>query len=225
MKPFSVLLLAAASALLVNASCSSSDKSSNNADAGPAGGPVPGAADDHCTGTPTVVDPAACTGTSTDTAAGGAADGDTSGSSSAGAADCTQTRDAEYGATLSNSEGDDDDCKYHASWTSTPIRLNEDVTFTLTTTNKTTMMPLTPLGDGDIPLSRVDVYVPCDPNHLGPTQNFKPQIAQTMPGQFTVGPIKFDESGLWVVRFHLYEECNDTDTSPHGHIAFFVNVP
>lgn len=223
MKPFSILLLAAASGLLFSASCSSSDKSGSNADTGPAGGPVPGAADDHCTGTPTVVDPAACMGTSTDTGAGGAADGDTGGSS-AGAADCTQTRDVEYGPTLPNSEGDDDDCKYHASWTSTPIRVNEDVTFTLTASNKTTMLPLAPLSDGDIPLSRVDVYEPCT-GHFGPAQDFKPNIAQTMPGQFTIGPIKFDASGLWVVRFHLYEECNDTDTSPHGHIAFFVNVP
>ena len=34
-----------------------------------------------------------------------------------------------------NAEGDDDDCKYHIIWTSTPVRENASVTFTVTLTN------------------------------------------------------------------------------------------
>jgi hypothetical protein len=167
-------------------------------------------------------DPAACTA---DTSEGGAAD---TGDDSAGGApsDCNQTHDAEYGDTLYNSDGNDDDCKYHASWTSTPIHLNEPVTFTLTTSLiDDPSTPLAPLADGITPLQRLDVYEPCNATRLGPAQNLKPTIKQTAPGVFTAGPILFDQAGTWVVRFHLYEQCLDTDTSPHGHIAFFVNVP
>jgi len=228
MKPLRILALAVASGLLLNVSCSSSDDSSGNtsADAGPPGGPVSGAEDHHCDGIPTVVvDPTTCSG---DTSAGGAADaagGDSSSNNSGGAADCNQTHDADYGDTLFNDSGDDDDCKYQASWLSTPIYLNEPVTFTLTATNKQTTQPLVPLEDGDIPLTRLDVYQPCDPNRRGPTQNSMAKITPIADGKFSVGPIKFDQPGRWVVRFHLYEQCVDGDTSPHGHIAFFVNVP
>jgi hypothetical protein len=226
MKPFRILLLAAASGLLFNASCSSSSGSTpSNADAGPPGGPVQGATDSHCAGQPVgVADPAACM-TQVESGAGGAAD-DTTASSAAGAADCDQTHDALYGDTLYNSEGDDDDCKYHASFTVTPIRENEDVTFTVSATNKTTGDPLTPLSDGDLPLARVEVYQPCNALRLAPAQDYKAKLAQgSMPGTFTAGPFTFDRPGRWVVRFHFYEECIDQDTSPHGHIAFFLDVP
>jgi hypothetical protein len=224
MKPVTLLVLALASSLGPSLSCSSSTDNStgSNADAGPAGGPVSGALDAHCAAAATV-DPATCNG---DTSAGGAPDVGSAGASNAGGApDCNQTHDTIYGDTLYNSEGDDDDCKYHASWTSTPIRLNENVTFTLSAANKETSAPLDALADGKVPLTRLDVYEPCVPNRRGPTQNFNPQIAKTAPGVFTVGPIKFDQPGRWVVRFHLYEQCVDSDTSPHGHIAFFVDVP
>ena len=225
MKPVRILLLATATALFVNAGCSSSDDSSASPATGPVGGPVASFTDAHCDGQPVgTIDPAACKTPTPDTGAGGAAADGTAGAA-AGAANCDQTHDAEYGDTLSNSEGDDDDCKYHAAWTSTPIRLNENVTFTLSATNKETSAPLEPLADGVLPLTRLDVYEPCDPNRRGPAQNFSPKIATTAPGVFTVGPIKFDQPGRWVVRFHLYEQCVDGDTSPHGHIAFFVDVP
>ena len=48
---------------------------------------------------------------------------------------------------------------------------------------------------------------------------------------YKVGPIRFDAAGnapghYWTVRFHLYEECNDSpEDSPHGHAAFYVSVP
>ena len=50
-----------------------------------------------------------------------------------------------------------------------------------------------------------------------------PEIA---PGVYKVGPIVFDAPGIWTERFHLFEECSDDpDDSPHGHAAFFINVP
>lgn len=226
MKPLRVALLGVAIPLLFSFGCSSSDDSSSGNATGPAGGPVSGAADSHCGSTVVTVDPSTCNG---DMGEGGAADegdGDSAGGESAGgAADCNQTHDAEYGDTLYGSEGDDDDCKYHAAWTSTPIRLNQDVTLTLTASDLATQMPLAALADGKIPLTRLDVYEPCSPNRRGPDQNFNLTIKQTSPGMFTAGPVKFDQSGRWVVRFHLYEECVDGDVSPHGHIAFFVDVP
>ena len=225
MKPIRIALLGAALPLLFNFGCSSSDDSSS-ANTGPAGGPVSGAVDSHCGSTVVTVDPSTCSG---DTGEGGAADvGDgasAGGASAGGATDCNQTHDAEYGDTLYGSEGDDDDCKYHAAWTSTPIRLNEDVTLTLTTSDLATQMPLVALADGKTPLTRLDVYEPCNPDRRGPSQNYTPTITQTSPGIFSAGPVKFDQSGRWVVRFHLYEQCVDGDVSPHGHIAFFVDVP
>ena len=44
-------------------------------------------------------------------------------------------------------------------------------------------------------------------------------------GTYRVGPVLFDKKGKWDVRFHLNECCNDGPTSPHGHAAFWVNVP
>jgi hypothetical protein len=31
--------------------------------------------------------------------------------------------------------------------------------------------------------------------------------------------------GKWSVRFHIREDCLDGADSPHGHGAFFINVP
>ncbi len=226
MKPVRIALLSAAIPLLFGLGCSSSDDSTDTS-TGPVGGPVSGAADSHCGSTVVTVDPSTCNGNASEGGAADDGDGESAGGASAGAggADCNQTHDAEYGDTLYGSDGDDDDCKYHAAWTSTPIRVNENVTFTLTTSDLATQMPLAALSDGKIPLTRLDVYEPCQPNRRGPDQNNDPTITQTAPGVFTAGPIKFDQSGRWVVRFHLYEQCVDGDVSPHGHIAFFIDVP
>jgi hypothetical protein len=220
MKIRHLYLLAAVSGLLITASCGSD--SSPSVDTSAVGGPVAGPVDDHCGGKTVAVDPAACN-TPEEEGEGGAS-GDEAGSGEGGS-DCNATHDAEYGDTLPNSEGDDDDCKYHASWTSTPIRLNEDVTVTVTTKNLTTMAGLEALDDGALPLTRVEVYQPCDPTRRGPAQNSKAQFSETEPGVYTAGPLRFDQPGRWVVRFHFYEQCLDGEGSPHGHIAFFVDVP
>jgi hypothetical protein len=223
MKLAKLLLLAAGSGLLLSASCSS-DKPTDPA-TGPAGGLVPGEKDTHCEmQTPVVVDPAACTTPPADTSAGGAP-ADEGSTSQAGASDCNAEHDAAYGETLYNDSGDDDDCKYAASWTSTPIRLNEDVTFTVMATDLTTGKPLEALDDGVLALSRIEVYQPCQPTRRAPAQDYSPKFAEIAPGEYTGGPLRFDQSGRWVVRFHFYEQCLDSDTSPHGHIAFFIDVP
>ena len=136
--------------------------------------------------------------------------------------------DADYGDTLFNASGKDDDCKYQVSWTSTPIRKGQNVTLTVTTSNSMTGKPLERIPSqrvGATALSRVEPYIPCDPTHLPPSADLSAPITETKPGVFEVGPVVFDKSGRWAVRFHFYEECLDSETSPHGHAAFFVDVP
>ena len=81
------------------------------------------------------------------------------------------------------------------------------------------MMPATCAG------IRPDVSFPADLTVLAspPPRNPSPEIA---PGVYKVGPIQFSRAGIWQVRFHLFEECSDDpDDSPHGHAAFFIQVP
>jgi hypothetical protein len=223
MKPARALLLAAAAGLLFNASCSSDTPSDTGT--GKAGGLVMGDTDTHCDGqTPVMVDPATCT---TPEAAGGegGAPADPGSTSQAGASDCNAEHDAQYGETLYDDSGDDDDCKYTASWASTPIRLNQDVTFTVMAKDLTSNKPLEALDDGQLALSRIEVYQPCKPTRRAPAQDYSAKFVESAPGEYTGGPIRFDQSGRWVARFHFYEQCSDSDRSPHGHIAFFVDVP
>lgn len=119
----------------------------------------------------------------------------------------------------SGSEGDDDDCKYHAVFTNTCISLNKDVTFTLTLTKKSDETPATG-GNPDV----LEVYLASNETHISPSNNFT--APETSPGVYTIGPVQFDMPGLWVVRFHYFHECSDIpEDSPHGHVAFYVNVP
>jgi hypothetical protein len=157
-------------------------------------------------------------------AAEGGAPGQDSTASQAGS-DCNAEHDAAYGDTLYNDSGDDDDCKYAASWSSTPIRLNQDVTFTVKAQDLTTNAPIAALDDGVLPLSRVEVYQPCKPTRRAPAQDYMAKFKMIAPGEFSGGPLRFDQSGRWVVRFHFYEQCLDSESSPHGHIAFFIDVP
>jgi hypothetical protein len=114
-----------------------------------------------------------------------------------------------------NADGDDDDCKYHVSWTSTPVRENTNVTFNVTLTKLADMTPATGAS------LRAEVYL----NDTHPAQP-PPVAKESSGGQYSLGPIKFDAPGDWTVRFHFFEDCNDTQPdSPHGHAAFFVRVP
>src|SRR5271165_55833 len=49
----------------------------------------------------------------------------------------------DYGATMYNSEGNDDDCKYHVAFTVTPVQKNINVTFTVTATTLVDGLPAT----------------------------------------------------------------------------------
>jgi hypothetical protein len=169
---------------------------------GPEGGPVTGALDMHCRdadgGVTAVVVGACMPGGETD--AGEPPDG--------GAV-------SEYGATLFNAEGDDDECKYHVKWTATPIRQNTNVTFTVTLTKLADMTAATEAG------MHAEVFL----NDTHPAQP-PPEATESGGGTYKLGPVRFDAPGDWTVRFHFYEDCNDVpENSPHGHAAFFVRVP
>jgi len=203
------------------AACSTSS-SNGTPDAGPAGGPVAGAQDAHC---------AADGGISQSVSAASCHPGDAgappddAGDSGGGAADAGGG--IEYGDTEFNSEGDDDDCKYHVKWTATSIRQATDVTFTVTVTAKdaasSPMRPLPGEGSGGLFPVRLEVFL--NDTHPAPNSTQSAQETSTQ-GTYTVGPIRFDASGQWTVRFHFHESCEDTlDDSPHGHAAFFVQVP
>lgn len=223
----SVLLMAMVGLPL--ASCSSSDDQPAVA-TGAVGGEVKGPADDHCGSQVGETDPAVCLVpvSGGDDAAAGASGDDGAADGAGGAADCNRLHDADYGETEYNSSGDDDDCKYAVSWTSTPVRKGDPITFTVTATSKSTGLPLERIDAqpaSELALSRVEPYIPCDPTHFPPASDLKAKITETAPGVYTVGPIVLDESGRWVVRFHFYESCLDSEKSPHGHAAFFVDVP
>jgi hypothetical protein len=185
----------------------------------------------------TAADDGGVEGNATTTADDGGAPGNDGG----GAADDGASAAAnacDYGATMFGSEGDDDDCKYHVSWTSTPIcESSLGVTFTVTVTYLGTGLPVTniPANYGVLP----EAFIPtsldasCDDmsRHVSPTV-FSPGSAgsgllETTPTSGVyVGQIIFDKPGEWTVRFHIHEECSDLcANSPHGHAAFHINVP
>jgi hypothetical protein len=122
---------------------------------------------------------------------------------------------SDYGETLFNAEGDDDDCKYHVKWTASAIRKSENVSFNVTLTKLADGTPATGAG------VRAEVYL-TETHPAAPP----PAATESAGGVYAVGPIKFDASGDWTVRFHFFENCNDApEDSPHGHAAFFVRVP
>lgn len=186
-------------ATLVCLGCSSSSNSPTNAaNCSNPGGAVAGPADNHCGSTVLIVDPNICA-TAVDTQPADDAGADTT----------------EYGDTLYNAEGDDDDCKYHVTWTATAICENANVTFNVKLTAKTSGAAVTG-ADPDIE-SFLTV------THPGLVSNQKSQ--EPSAGNYSIGPVQFDAPGQWTVRFHFFPTGCDQPTSPHGHAAFYVNVP
>ncbi len=170
--------------------------SSSSSDAGPTGGPVPGAQDTHCS----------------------LPDGGIQ-SQVVHLSSCHLPADAgapDYGPTNYNSEANDDDCKYHVSFNETAVRENENVTFTVTATT---------LADG-LPATGTNMIAEVFLSNTHPAPNSNQQTTEQAGGVYQIGPIVFDAPGQWTVRFHLHEECQDaTPDSPHGHAAFFIAVP
>jgi len=176
-----------------------------------------GAADTHCAGMPAqTVSEASC-----HTATDGGADGGTG-----------DDQGCPYGATMFGHQGDDDDCKYRVSWTSTSICEGfPGVTFNVTVLSNTDGSPVT-----DIPASEgiiFEAFIPTDPNaacdnvsnHPTPSTTLSLFETSATSGVYS-GNIVFDKAGDWTVRFHIHEECDDIlDDSPHGHAAFRITVP
>jgi hypothetical protein len=126
------------------------------------------------------------------------------------------TPDPDYGDTLYNQEGDDDDCKYHVKWTSTEVFENTDVTFTVTAVNKSDSKAT----------AGAKPYIEAYLNDTHPAPNSPSVTKETAPGTYTIGPMRFDAAGKWTVRFHFFGDCVDaTEDSPHAHAAFYLNVP
>jgi hypothetical protein len=122
---------------------------------------------------------------------------------------------SEYGPTQYGSEGEDDQCKYHVKWQATAVAVGSDVTFAIVATNRNDNSPLA----GATPYAEIFL----DATH--PAPNTPVKTVEVSPGNYTIGPVRFDAAGNWNVRFHFHDECGDGDESPHGHIAFFVKVP
>ena len=164
---------------------------------GGGGGPVPGAADTHCT----LPD------------GGVQAQPISLGSCAATGADAGLI---DYGPTRFNAEADDDDCKYHVRFTSGGVHQNESVNFTAVATLK---------ADGGVAnAANVDIEAFLSDTHPAPNSN--QQSVEGPAGTYRIGPVRFDAAGRWTVRFHLHAECADqAPDSPHGHVAFYLDVP
>src|SRR5437764_15050824 len=108
----------------------------DNGPSGPTGGPVMGALDTHCKdadgGVNATVVGMCVTGSVPVDAAAPDPDGG--------------APTSDYGETLFNAEGDDDDCKYHVKWTATAIRQNTGVNFEVTLTKLADGTPATGAG-------------------------------------------------------------------------------
>jgi hypothetical protein len=62
-----------------------------------------------------------------------------------------------------------------------------------------------------------------DPTH--PANVSGVTTTESAPGVYTLGQLMFPSAGKWTVRFHFFENCTDLPASPHGHAAFYIEVP
>ncbi len=170
------------------------------------GGPAAGPTDAHCGATVQLTSQASC-----HVDAGAPVD-----SGVLDAAPTDAAAPSQFGVTLNNAEGDDDDCKYHVKWTATAVCQGKGgVTFTVTTTKK----------NDKSTAAAAKPYIEAFLSDTHPAASAG-NATETSPGVYTIGPVVFDASGKWTVRFHFYGDCGDDPAdSPHGHAAFFVQVP
>lgn len=179
---------------------------SNPSPGGPSGGPVVGALDVHCQGASgPIIQPvnASSCHPMFDMA-------------SSGMADMGAAQVSEYGETQYNAEGNDDDCKYRVKFSVNSARKGGQSTITTTITNLATNQPVSGA------MTRAEVFL----SDIHPAPNSGADTTESAPGTYVIGPIQFDASGRWTVRFHYFEDCSDNvEDSPHGHIAFYVDVP
>ncbi len=122
----------------------------------------------------------------------------------------------DYGDTLYGTEGDDDDCKYHVKWSVSDVCESTDVTFDVTVTQKSDGAAVTGANPD------LEVFL----NDTHPAPNSGTATTENGGGKYTIGPVRFDASGRWTVRFHVFEDCEDLlADSPHGHAGFYLDVP
>jgi hypothetical protein len=178
---------------------------------------VVGRLDTHCDGvTPIVVNPSSCSAPApTADAAAPADDG--------GAAA------PEFGDTMYNAAGDDDDCKYSVSYTDSPtVKVNQSMIFKLVLRKLADGTPATGAAGPKGESVNIESFLSAQESHVLPNTT-PPMTATETPansGIYTISPVVFDASGRWVVRFHFNENCTDNlEDSPHGHAAFFFDVP
>lgn len=197
-RPCSWLLLG-----LVAAGAACSDEADEPAACVGGGAPASGPADTHCTdssGAPIVQSIGACV-----TGATGAA-------APAGEDVPEQEFGVFYGTAAS-----DDGCKYDVSFSHSCIVQNQPVTFDVTLRNKSDGSAAT----GARPTT-VEAYM--ESGHISPSNTFRGPEGPS--GTYAIGPVVFDRPGRWVVRFHFFETCSDIPAdSPHGHTAFYIDVP
>jgi len=172
------------------------------------GGPVSGPADTHCLdapGDPVIQEIGKCQT--------GAIDEGSAGAGGAGG----EAQEEPYETRYSNSAADDD-CKYDASFSSTCITVGKPVTFTLELDKRSGGM-----ATGAVPDSP-EIFLEANHSHISPSNAIK--APEGPAGTYEIGPVVFDRSGRWVVRFHFFEWCSDVpEDSPHGHVAFYIDVP
>jgi hypothetical protein len=164
---------------------------------GPTGGPVAGPPDTHCVG-----------------ADGGAIVQVTSASA------CTPADPnppaPHYGAPVYNAQAAEDDCKYDVQFTVDPIRERSDATFVVHLTSRVDGQPVAGAA------ARAEIFL----SDTHPAPNTGTDTVEAPAGTYAIGPVQFDASGRWTVRFHFFETCaDDTRQSPHGHVAFYLEVP
>jgi hypothetical protein len=114
-----------------------------------------------------------------------------------------------------NADGDDDDCKYHVHWTSSPVQRGTDVSITVTLTAK---------ADG-APVAGADPYADVFLSQTHPGGMADERTTEIGQGRYLIQPVRFDALGRWTMRFHVFSTCSDLPDSPHGHAAFFIDVP
>ena len=110
----------------------------------------------------------------------------------------------------------DDDCKYKVSFTYDCVQKGAPGTVFVVSLKSSTM--------NNAPVPGADAYVEAYLNANHPASG---NTASTEPtdGTYRIGPVVFDQSGKWTVRFHFFPNCSDVADSPHGHAAFFIDVP
>ena len=196
------------------------------------GGPVEGPEDMHCVSDSgkQIVQPIGQCNADGSGAGGSDGGGDVTGAGGAGGHDEHEHEHAD-GGTDSGADDDesytihygskaaDDDCKYDVSFSTTCLEVGKNVTLGLTLRQRATGNP----GNGGHPDSP-EIFLADKPSHISPSNSIK--ATEGPLGTYQIGPIVFDEPGRWVVRFHYFESCSDIpEDSPHGHVAFYVDVP